>query len=89
MRLKNKVALNTGGSSGIGRVIATVFAREGARVVVADTDNTGGEETAQMIRDSRGEAIFVHADVSKLADAERMVKTTAEKHGKLDVRTCK
>ena len=61
--LKNKVALVTGGSSGIGRAVALVWAREGARVVVSDLHVEGGEETAAMVRAQGGDAVFVAADV--------------------------
>lgn len=73
MRLTNKTALITGGSSGIGRETALLFAREGARVVVADVNDAGGEETAAMIRKEGNEAVYIHADVSKAADCKNMV----------------
>ena len=85
MRLKNKVALITGAGSGIGRATAILFAKEGAKVVVADIDTKGGEETVKKINDSGGAAVFVHVDVTKASDAERMVKTAVEKYGKLDI----
>jgi 3-oxoacyl-[acyl-carrier protein] reductase len=84
MRLADKVAIITGGSSGIGRASAIIFAREGARVVVADINDAGGEETASTIRSSGGEAIFVHTDVSKAADTENLIKMTKDKFGKID-----
>ena len=61
--LQGKVALVTGGSSGIGRASALAFAREGARGVVADVDTDGGEETVRMIAESGAEAIFTRADL--------------------------
>jgi NAD(P)-dependent dehydrogenase (short-subunit alcohol dehydrogenase family) len=85
MRLENKVALITGAGSGIGRESALLFAREGARVVVADVNDAGGEETARMVRDAGGEAVFVHADVSKVSDAQRMIQVAEETFGKLNV----
>ncbi|MFQ5878971.1 MAG: SDR family oxidoreductase [Dehalococcoidia bacterium] len=83
-RLEDKVALITGGSSGIGRASSVAFAREGAKVIVADVDAEGGEETVRMIEDTGGEATFVKADVSKAAEVEAMVSKAVETHGRLD-----
>ena len=66
MRLNKKVAIVTGGASGIGRATAILFAREGAKVIVADIDQAGGQETVSRIQKQNGEAIFVPTDVSKL-----------------------
>ncbi len=84
-KLDGKVALITGAGSGIGRATALLFAEEGAKVAVADRAPAGGQETARMIKDSGGEAIFIKADVSKAADVERMVKTTADTYGRIDI----
>ncbi len=83
-RLENKVALVTGGSSGIGRASALAFAREGARVVVADVMVDAGEETVGMIKKAGGDAIFVKADVTKAGEVEAMVTKAAEAYGRLD-----
>jgi NAD(P)-dependent dehydrogenase (short-subunit alcohol dehydrogenase family) len=85
MRLENKVALITGASSGIGRETSLLFASEGAKVVAADINDAGGEETIQMIRDAGGEATYVHADVSKAVDCENMVRVAEETYGALHV----
>lgn len=82
--LKDKVLLVTGAASGIGRAIALVAAREGARVVVADTQVAGGEETAALVRAQGGEALFVSSDAGKAADAEALVARTLEHFGRLD-----
>ena len=74
MRLKDKVALITGGASGIGRETAVLFAAEGAKVAVADLNEAGGAETAGRIRQAGGEAIFVRADVSRAGDCRSMVQ---------------
>jgi 3-oxoacyl-[acyl-carrier protein] reductase len=84
-RLTDKVALITGSGSGIGRATAILFAREGARVVVADRDPKGGHETVEAIRAAGGQASFVQADVSREADCARMVQATVDAHGRLDV----
>jgi NAD(P)-dependent dehydrogenase (short-subunit alcohol dehydrogenase family) len=83
-RLDQKVALVTGGSSGIGRASAVAFAREGAKVIVSDIDTTRGEETVQLIQASGGTALFVRADVSSAADVEALVKKGIEAYGRLD-----
>src|SRR5438128_11885269 len=67
-----KVAVVTGGSSGIGRASALAFARQGARVVIADVNRAGSEETVRMIAGRGGEARFVQTDVSRAADAAAM-----------------
>jgi len=88
MKLKGKVALITGAGAGIGRAIALRFAKEGAKVMVADCNRSpyaGGEATVKMLKDEGGEASFVFADVSKAADAENMVKATIEAYGKIDI----
>jgi len=85
MRLEKKVALVTGGSSGIGRETALLFASEGASVVVADVDDAGGRETAARIESLGGSALYVHADVSKAADCEGMVAAAEKRFGRLDV----
>jgi NAD(P)-dependent dehydrogenase (short-subunit alcohol dehydrogenase family) len=85
MRLKDKVALITGAASGIGRESALLFAAEGARVVVVDMNDTAGNETCTMIEEHGGEALYVHADVSKAADCANMVKAAEEHFGKLNV----
>ena len=82
--LKGKVALVTGGGSGIGRASALAFAREGARGVVADVVVEGGEETVGMIKKAGGEAIFVKADVAQAAEVEAMVNKAVETYGRLD-----
>lgn len=85
MRLNNKTALITGGSSGIGRETAILFAREGARIVVADVNDAGGQETVDRIRQEGNEAIYVHADVSKAADCKRMVDVAEETYEELHI----
>ncbi len=85
-RLEGKTALVTGGSSGIGRAIAILFAREGAKVVAAaDKNIAGGEETATLIKSSGGDAVFVQCDVASSDDVEGLVGATVEKYGRLDI----
>jgi len=85
MRLENKTALITGASSGIGRETALLFAREGARLIIADINETGGQETADMVNAVGGQAFFIRTDVSKAADNEAMVALAEEKFGKLNI----
>jgi NAD(P)-dependent dehydrogenase (short-subunit alcohol dehydrogenase family) len=84
-KLDGKVALITGAGSGIGRATAVLFAREGARVAVADCVPAGGQETVGMIKKAGGEALFIEADVSKAVHVERMVKTTVDTYGRIDI----
>src|SRR2546430_15945674 len=85
MRLEDKVALITGAASGIGREAALLFAREGAKIVVVDLQDKAGEKTVADIKAAGGQATYVHADVSKKADAENMVRVAEETFGKLNV----
>jgi NAD(P)-dependent dehydrogenase (short-subunit alcohol dehydrogenase family) len=84
-RLKNKVAFITGGGSGIGRAACLLFAREGAKVVIADYVTEGGNETVRQIKAAGGEALFTQADVSKSADVQHMIATTVKTYGRVDV----
>ena len=79
-----KVALVTGAASGIGRASARAFAERGARVLVADVDAEGGEETVGKIESAGGEAIFVRTDVSKADEVEALVGQSVEEYGQLD-----
>jgi NAD(P)-dependent dehydrogenase (short-subunit alcohol dehydrogenase family) len=83
-RVSGKVALITGGGSGIGRATAILFAREGAKIVIADYNREGGEQTVKMIKTAGGEASFVEANVAVAKQAEAMVAKTVEVYGRLD-----
>jgi len=85
MRLADKVALITGSASGMGKLAAEVFAREGASIVVTDIMEKEGEETAQAVRDAGGSAIFVKGNVAHDADVQRVVATAIETYGRIDV----
>jgi NAD(P)-dependent dehydrogenase (short-subunit alcohol dehydrogenase family) len=82
MRLDGKVALITGGGSGMGKVASELFAVEGAKVVLTDVNDEAGAATADAIGER---ALYVHADVSKESDAESMVRATIDRFGRLDV----
>jgi len=84
-KLSDKVALITGSGAGIGRATALLFAEEGARVAVADYVSQAGEETVEIIKKNGGEAIFIQADVTRSADVERMIKTTVDACGRIDI----
>ena len=79
-----KGALVTGGAPGIGRATALTVAREGAKLVIADTNADGGQHTVHMITENGGEAIFVQADVSQATAVEAMISQTVETSGRLD-----
>src|SRR5712692_10248080 len=83
-RVDGKVVLVTGGGSGIGRATALTFAREGAKVVVADVVVEGGEETVRLIKAAGGDAVFVKTDVSQAAEVEALVRQTVATYGRLD-----
>jgi NAD(P)-dependent dehydrogenase (short-subunit alcohol dehydrogenase family) len=85
VRFENRVCAVTGGSSGIGRATAILFAKEGCKVVIADFDDIGAASTVQTIKADGGQAIFVHTDVTKSGDAEKMVETCVREFGGLDI----
>ncbi len=85
MRLENKVAVITGAGSGIGRETALLFAEKGAKVVVADVNENGGEETVAEIKKNEGDGLFVKLDVTDREQSQKMVKDTLEKYGRIDV----
>jgi NAD(P)-dependent dehydrogenase (short-subunit alcohol dehydrogenase family) len=84
-RLKDKVAVITGGSSGLGRATALLFAEEGAKVVVGDVNVEGGRETAELVQQAGGDALFVETDVTNSADVQRMVQAAVDAYGRVDV----
>ncbi len=83
--LLDKVAIVTGGASGIGRATALAFAREGAKVAIADLNVEGGEQTVAAIREIGGDALFIETDMSKGGDIKAMVEATVAHFGKLDI----
>src|SRR5262245_37615921 len=83
-QVEGKVALVTGGASGIGRATALAFAREGAKLVIADMNADGGQQTVHMITENGGEAIFVRTDVSKAVEVQALISTAVETYGRLD-----
>src|SRR5271154_2335976 len=83
--LEGKTALVTGGTSGIGRDTAVLFAKAGAKVVVAGRREVEGNESVELVRAAGGEALFVKTDVSKASEVESLVKKTVEKFARLDV----
>ncbi|HTL36917.1 MAG TPA: glucose 1-dehydrogenase [Kofleriaceae bacterium] len=82
--IKDRIALVTGGASGIGRATALAFAREGAQVIVVDRDAAGGEHTIAEIRNSGGRGQFIRADVSVAADVERALGNATKAFGHID-----
>jgi NAD(P)-dependent dehydrogenase (short-subunit alcohol dehydrogenase family) len=84
-RLVEKVALVTGGTSGLGKATAMLFAREGAKVTVAARREDEGQQVVREIREKGGEAIFVKTDVTKAEDCASAVSQTVKSFGKLDI----
>ena len=82
--LDGKVAIVTGGGSGIGQAVAGGFAREGAKVVICGRREDAGAETVSMIEKHGGDCLFVKTDVSKAAEVEALVARTVDRYGKLD-----
>ena len=83
--LEGKIALVTGGTAGIGRETAVLFAKAGAKVVVAGRREREGQETIELVRAAGGDGLFVKADVSKASDVETLVQKAVEGFGRLDV----
>ena len=83
--LSGKVAVVTGGTSGIGRDTSVLFAKNGAKVVVAGRREAEGQETVGLLRAAGGDALFIKTDVSKSAEVQTLVQKTVEKFGRLDI----
>ena len=85
MRLANKVAIITGGTSGIGEAVALLFAREGAKIAVTGRNEARGDSVTARILELGGEAIFLRTDVRKAGECERAVEETLGRFGRLDI----
>ena len=85
MKFKDKVTVITAAGSGAGRAGAIEFSKEGAKVVVGDIDPKGGEETVQLVKDQGGEATFVQIDAGKVEDMRRLIDTTVDLYGALNI----
>ena len=85
MKLIGKVAIVTGANSGIGLATSLLFAKEGAKVVLAARDETRGRETTQSILGSGGTAVFVRTDVRRDEDMQKLIRTAMEKYGRIDI----
>lgn len=85
MRLKDKVAIVTGGAKGIGKETALLFLREGARVVVADLERSAGEATAREMQELGGEVFFQTVDVSDAEQTQAMVDNAVARFGRVDI----
>jgi NAD(P)-dependent dehydrogenase (short-subunit alcohol dehydrogenase family) len=83
-RVEGKVALVTGGASGIGRATALTFAREGAKLVIADMNEDGGQQTVHLITEKGGEAVFVRTDVSQAVAVQALISQAVATYGRLD-----
>ena len=85
MLLENRVALITGGASGIGRATAELFAKEGARVVVSDVNIEGGNDAVERIISVGGSAFFVKADIGLMGDVQALTRSNTDRYGRIDV----
>lgn len=85
MRLKDKVAIITGGTKGIGKATALLFAREGAKVVIADWDSPNEEDIVRIIEKEKGKVIFTATDVSDSKSVEKMTEAAVKEYGTIDI----
>ncbi len=85
MNFKDKIVVITGAGSGIGEISAKMYAAEGAKVVVSDIDEVGGQNTVAAIKESGGEAIFLKVNVVNYEEVEGLMKTTVDHYGRIDI----